>query len=171
MQLPSFITRALAFFTTAEAFHAKVEAALGTASTAQAEVVRLTGELAARDVTIASNASALADFEGRVSAAVLTANATAKASQDAAEAVAAKAVADLAAISGQKPIETKSRKSIATFKLRDGMTIGLSDLSGEGGQSQSGADVDCLDLDVELSCFTPELHIVVVVREWDRDHG
>lgn len=34
------------------------------------------------------------------------------------------AVADLAAISGQKPIETKSRKSIATFKLRDGMTIG-----------------------------------------------
>jgi large subunit ribosomal protein L5 len=34
------------------------------------------------------------------------------------------ALADLAAISGQKPIETKSRKSIATFKLRDGMTIG-----------------------------------------------
>ena len=34
------------------------------------------------------------------------------------------AVADLAAISGQKPIETKSRKSIASFKLRDGMTIG-----------------------------------------------
>ncbi len=34
------------------------------------------------------------------------------------------AVADLTAISGQKPIETKSRKSIATFKLRDGMTIG-----------------------------------------------
>ena len=34
------------------------------------------------------------------------------------------AVADLAAISGQKPIETKSRKSIATFKLREGMTIG-----------------------------------------------
>ena len=34
------------------------------------------------------------------------------------------AVADLAAISGQKPLETKSRKSIATFKLRDGMTIG-----------------------------------------------
>lgn len=34
------------------------------------------------------------------------------------------AVADLAAISGQKPVETKSRKSIATFKLRDGMTIG-----------------------------------------------
>jgi large subunit ribosomal protein L5 len=34
------------------------------------------------------------------------------------------AIADLAAITGQKPIETKSRKSIATFKLRDGMTIG-----------------------------------------------
>ncbi len=34
------------------------------------------------------------------------------------------AIADLAAISGQKPVETKSRKSIASFKLRDGMTIG-----------------------------------------------
>jgi large subunit ribosomal protein L5 len=34
------------------------------------------------------------------------------------------AVADLAAITGQKPLETKSRKSIASFKLRDGMTIG-----------------------------------------------
>jgi large subunit ribosomal protein L5 len=34
------------------------------------------------------------------------------------------AVADLTAISGQKPVETKSRKSIATFKLREGMTIG-----------------------------------------------
>ncbi|HEY7800340.1 MAG TPA: 50S ribosomal protein L5 [Hyphomonadaceae bacterium] len=34
------------------------------------------------------------------------------------------ALADLAAISGQKPKETKSRKSIASFKLRDGMTIG-----------------------------------------------
>lgn len=34
------------------------------------------------------------------------------------------ALADLTAISGQKPVETKSRKSIATFKLRDGMTIG-----------------------------------------------
>ena len=34
------------------------------------------------------------------------------------------AIADLAAISGQKPQETKSRKSIASFKLRDGMTIG-----------------------------------------------
>jgi large subunit ribosomal protein L5 len=34
------------------------------------------------------------------------------------------AVADLTAITGQKPLETKSRKSIASFKLRDGMTIG-----------------------------------------------
>jgi len=34
------------------------------------------------------------------------------------------AVADLAAITGQKPVVTKSRKSIATFKLRDGMAIG-----------------------------------------------
>ena len=34
------------------------------------------------------------------------------------------ALADLTAISGQKPLETKSRKSIASFKLRDGMTIG-----------------------------------------------
>jgi large subunit ribosomal protein L5 len=34
------------------------------------------------------------------------------------------AMADLAAISGQKPVETKSRKSIAGFKLREGMTVG-----------------------------------------------
>jgi large subunit ribosomal protein L5 len=34
------------------------------------------------------------------------------------------AVADLTAISGQKPVVTKSRKSIATFKLREGMSIG-----------------------------------------------
>ncbi len=34
------------------------------------------------------------------------------------------AMADLAAISGQKPIETKARKSIATFKVREGMTVG-----------------------------------------------
>jgi large subunit ribosomal protein L5 len=34
------------------------------------------------------------------------------------------AVADLAAITGQKPLETKSRKSIASFKLRENMTIG-----------------------------------------------
>jgi len=34
------------------------------------------------------------------------------------------ALADLAAISGQKPQETKSRKSIASFKLREGMTVG-----------------------------------------------
>ena len=34
------------------------------------------------------------------------------------------AVAELAAITGQKPVITKSRKSIATFKLREGMAIG-----------------------------------------------
>jgi large subunit ribosomal protein L5 len=35
------------------------------------------------------------------------------------------AVADLTAISGQKPIVTKSRKSIAQYKLRTGMPIGV----------------------------------------------
>ncbi|MDX2050475.1 MAG: 50S ribosomal protein L5 [Rickettsiaceae bacterium] len=34
------------------------------------------------------------------------------------------AVKDLTQISGQKPIITKAKKSIATFKLRDGMSIG-----------------------------------------------
>ena len=34
------------------------------------------------------------------------------------------AVADLTAITGQKPVVTKSRISIATFKLREGMSIG-----------------------------------------------
>ncbi|MCY4229532.1 MAG: 50S ribosomal protein L5 [Alphaproteobacteria bacterium] len=34
------------------------------------------------------------------------------------------AVADLTAISGQKPVVTRARKSIAGFKLREGMTIG-----------------------------------------------
>jgi len=34
------------------------------------------------------------------------------------------AVNDLTAITGQKPVVTKSRTSIATFKLRDGMAIG-----------------------------------------------
>ncbi|NQD38422.1 50S ribosomal protein L5 [Permianibacter sp. IMCC34836] len=34
------------------------------------------------------------------------------------------AVADMTAISGQKPVMTKARKSIANFKLRDGMPIG-----------------------------------------------
>ncbi len=35
------------------------------------------------------------------------------------------AVADLAAISGQKPIVTRARRSIASFKLRAGMPIGV----------------------------------------------
>jgi large subunit ribosomal protein L5 len=34
------------------------------------------------------------------------------------------AVGDLEAISGQKPVVTKSKKSIANFKLREGMAIG-----------------------------------------------
>ncbi|HEY6640662.1 50S ribosomal protein L5 [Povalibacter sp.] len=34
------------------------------------------------------------------------------------------AVADLTKITGQKPLITKSRKSVATFKLRDGLAIG-----------------------------------------------
>ena len=34
------------------------------------------------------------------------------------------AVEELAAIAGQRPVITKARKSIATFKLRDGMPIG-----------------------------------------------
>lgn len=34
------------------------------------------------------------------------------------------AAADLALISGQKPVMTKAKKSIATFKVRDGMTLG-----------------------------------------------
>src|SRR5258708_4529533 len=34
------------------------------------------------------------------------------------------AVAELGLITGQKPIKTKSRKSIANFKLREGMEVG-----------------------------------------------
>ena len=33
-------------------------------------------------------------------------------------------VADLAAITGQKPVTTKAKKSIAAFKVREGMSIG-----------------------------------------------
>ena len=35
------------------------------------------------------------------------------------------AVADLTAITGQKPVIQKARQSIATFKLREGMAIGV----------------------------------------------
>ena len=35
-----------------------------------------------------------------------------------------RAVADLAAITGQKPIVTKARKSVASFKIRDGWPVG-----------------------------------------------
>ena len=34
------------------------------------------------------------------------------------------AIADLTAIAGQKPVPTKARKSIAGFKLREGMVVG-----------------------------------------------
>lgn len=34
------------------------------------------------------------------------------------------AVEDMARITGQKPVVTKAKKSIAAFKLRDGMTVG-----------------------------------------------
>jgi len=34
------------------------------------------------------------------------------------------AVADLAAITGQRPVVTRARKSIANFKIRDGMPVG-----------------------------------------------
>jgi large subunit ribosomal protein L5 len=34
------------------------------------------------------------------------------------------AIGDLAAIAGQKPVVTRAKKSIATFKLREGMAIG-----------------------------------------------
>jgi large subunit ribosomal protein L5 len=37
----------------------------------------------------------------------------------------AAATKDLTAISGQKPVVTKSKKSIATYKLREGMPIGV----------------------------------------------
>ena len=35
------------------------------------------------------------------------------------------AAADLAAITGQKPVVTKAKNSVANFKLREGMSIGL----------------------------------------------
>jgi large subunit ribosomal protein L5 len=42
------------------------------------------------------------------------------------------AVADMRTITGQNPVVTKARKSIATFKLREGRTIGVKvDLRGE----------------------------------------
>ncbi|NOR73261.1 MAG: 50S ribosomal protein L5, partial [Mariprofundaceae bacterium] len=34
------------------------------------------------------------------------------------------ALTDMTAIAGQKPVVTKARKSIANFKLRDGMVVG-----------------------------------------------
>ena len=40
------------------------------------------------------------------------------------------AVDELRAISGQKPVITKAKKSIASFKLRQGMAIGDGDVAG-----------------------------------------
>lgn len=100
MQLPSFITRALSFFETSEAHQKKVESALASASTAQAEVARLTVDLAARDATISGHAAALADFDGRVAAEVATktaALAKEKADAEAKAGTAEKALADLIA--------------------------------------------------------------------------
>ena len=34
-------------------------------------------------------------------------------------------VADIAAITGQKPVITKARRSVANFKLREGMPVGV----------------------------------------------
>ncbi len=34
------------------------------------------------------------------------------------------AIEDMTALSGQKPIVTRARKSVATYKLREGMTVG-----------------------------------------------
>jgi len=34
-------------------------------------------------------------------------------------------MSDLAAITGQKPVECKAKKSVANFKVREGMTIGV----------------------------------------------
>src|SRR5659263_634245 len=42
------------------------------------------------------------------------------------------AVEDLALISGQRPAITKARKSIASFKLREGMSIGCREVADEG---------------------------------------
>ena len=38
------------------------------------------------------------------------------------------AINDLTTISGQKPVVVRSRKSIATFKLREGMAIGVKEI-------------------------------------------
>ena len=55
------------------------------------------------------------------------------------------AVNELTAITGQKPVITKATKSIANFKLREGMPIGCKvDLRGE-------KMYDCLDKLVNIS--------------------
>ncbi len=47
------------------------------------------------------------------------------------------AVNDLAQITGQKPIVTKARKSVANFKLREGMNIGCKRLHLEATECMS----------------------------------
>jgi large subunit ribosomal protein L5 len=39
-------------------------------------------------------------------------------------------VADLSSIAGQKPVTTRAKKSIAAFKVREGMPIGTSSWTG-----------------------------------------
>lgn len=115
MQLPSFITHSLAFFKSAEEHQKKVEAALGSASTAQAEVVRLTSELtSAQTATAAANADLLA---ARNSLALAeTAKATAEAAAAASDAKATKAEADLAALAAN-PSEQARRILASTGSL------------------------------------------------------
>ena len=50
------------------------------------------------------------------------------------------AVADLTAITGQRPVITKSRLSIATFKLREGMAIGAKVTQWQLRHGPEGAD-------------------------------
>lgn len=48
------------------------------------------------------------------------------------------AVEDLTQITGQKPLVTKAKKSIAVFKLREGMSIGAKDIRGSAGEWRAG---------------------------------
>lgn len=59
-----------------------------------------------------------------------------------------KAVAELALISGQKPLITKAKKSVAAFRLREGMPIGAK-------VTPFVANVCSKFLDKLVNCFTP----------------
>ena len=48
------------------------------------------------------------------------------------------AVADLTLIAGQKPVVTRAKKSIATWKVRQGMPIGAKDFQGVSGKAFDG---------------------------------